>query len=258
MDLPPAPAIKHYFVDEAGDGTLFDRHGRIIVGQEGCSSHFILGVLDVADPAGLSQRLAALHAEVRADPFYERVESTQPERKKTALMFHAKDDIPEVRERVFKLLAKEDLRFFAEFRDKASLAMEILNRNAQSQTYHYTPNRLYDEMVKRLFKNLLHKAESYKVRFATRGSKDRTASLKTALEQARENFRRQWNIVGTAPIEVSSLQSRDSYLLQAADYFLWATQRVFTKGEDRYLRFLWPKVATIHDIDDRRKAITGV
>ena len=45
---------KHYFVDEAGDGTLFDRKGHVIAGTEGCSSHFALGVLDVADPAGWS------------------------------------------------------------------------------------------------------------------------------------------------------------------------------------------------------------
>jgi hypothetical protein len=37
--------IKRYFVDESGDPTLFGRRGKIIVGEEGCSTHFILGVL---------------------------------------------------------------------------------------------------------------------------------------------------------------------------------------------------------------------
>jgi hypothetical protein len=35
----------NYFVDEAGDGTLFNRKKRVVVGQEGCSKFFILGVL---------------------------------------------------------------------------------------------------------------------------------------------------------------------------------------------------------------------
>ena len=33
------PSIRHYFVDEAVDGTLFDKRGRITVGTEGCSRY---------------------------------------------------------------------------------------------------------------------------------------------------------------------------------------------------------------------------
>jgi hypothetical protein len=50
-------SVRHYFVDEAGDGTLFDARGQVIVGREGCSHYFILGVLDVADPERLSRDL---------------------------------------------------------------------------------------------------------------------------------------------------------------------------------------------------------
>jgi hypothetical protein len=60
-----------------------------------------------------------------------------------------------------------------------------------------------------------------------------------------------------APIEVSAVDSKAHYCLQAVDYFLWALQRVYTKGEDRYLRFLWDKVGVIHDVDDRSKAVYG-
>jgi hypothetical protein len=257
-DRPPVPATKHYFVDEAGDGTLFDRKGRVIAGQEGCSSHFILGVLDVTDPVGLSRKIWDLHRQVLADPFYDGIESFKLERGKTALLFHAKDDIPEVRERVFRLIAAEEVRFFAVVRDKRGLAADVRNKNEQSAAYRYHPNRLYDEMVTRLFKNLLHKDAGYQVCFARRGSKDRTDALKRALERARENFRRKWNITGTAPIEVSASQSADHPCLQAADYFLWALQRVYTKGDDRYLRFLWPRVSLVQDVDDRRTSQYGV
>src|SRR5439155_24715110 len=112
-EAPVAAEIKHYFVDEAGDPTLFDDRGRVIAGTEGCSSHFILGVLSVDDPLRLNERLAALHQTMLADPFFNGVESLKPERKKTALLLHAKDDIPEIRERVFRLLAAEAVRFFA-------------------------------------------------------------------------------------------------------------------------------------------------
>lgn len=88
---------KHYFVDEAGDGTLFDRKGRVIAGTEGCSSHFALGVLDVADLAGLEQRLVQLRLRILGDPYFSGVPSLKSEAGKTAIFFHAKDDIPEVR-----------------------------------------------------------------------------------------------------------------------------------------------------------------
>jgi hypothetical protein len=254
----PSAAIKHYFVDEAGDGTLFDRRGRVIAGQPGCSSHFILGVLNVSDPAGLSARISDLHRQVLADPFYQGVESLKPERGKTASLFHAKDDIPEVREHVFRLIAGEEVQFFAVVRDKRGVAVDVRNKNKQSSAYRYHPNRLYDEMVTRLFKNLLHKDAGYQVCFARRGSKDRTDALKRALERARENFRRKWNITGAAPIEVTACHSADHPCLQAADYFLWALQRVYTKQEDRYLRFLWPRVRLVQDVDDRRTSPVGV
>jgi hypothetical protein len=38
-----APSTRHYFVDEADDGTLFDGKGRVIIGSEGCSRFFSLG-----------------------------------------------------------------------------------------------------------------------------------------------------------------------------------------------------------------------
>ena len=67
------------------------------------------------DPSALSQSLIELRQEMLVDPYFAGVESFRPERKKTALLFHAKDDLPEVRYRVFNLLrvAGSALRFHA-------------------------------------------------------------------------------------------------------------------------------------------------
>lgn len=249
--------VRHYFVDEHGDGTLFDRKGRVIVGSEGCSSHFALGVLDVPDPVGLGSRLDQLRADILADPYFRGVESLKINRRKTALAFHAKDDIPEIRMLVIQLLAKEDVRFQAVIRDKRAIVAQVRNLNQISERYHYTPNRLYDEMVKRLFKNRLHQADGYRICFASRGRDDRTAALKLALEGARINFRKAWNIDANAPIEVSCVPAATSGALQAVDYFLWAMQRVFTRVEDRFLSVLCPRISLIIDADDRRKSPSG-
>jgi hypothetical protein len=41
-------------------------------------------------------------------------------------------------------------------------------------------------------------------------------------------------------------------------YFTWALQRLYERGEDRYLIYLWPAVHLVQDIDDTRKADYGV
>ena len=42
------------------------------------------------------------------------------------------------------------------------------------------------------------------------------------------------------------------------DYFLWALQRLYERGEDRYLKYLWRHVRLVVDADDRRKRGYGV
>lgn len=108
------PSSRHYFVDEGGDGILFSRKGKVLVGTEGCSRFFILGLLDVPDPAALKVRFDELRAQLMSDSYFKNVPSMQPHARKTALAFHAKDDLPEVRRDVFQVLRDtEGLRFFA-------------------------------------------------------------------------------------------------------------------------------------------------
>jgi hypothetical protein len=168
------PSLRQYFVDEAGDGTLFDERGRILVGQPGCSRFFMLGLLDVPDLDLLAGELDELRKRLLTDPYFKGIPSMQPEARKTALAFHAKDDLPEVRREVFQLLLRHHLRFFAVVRDKRNLVEYVRQRNERDATYRYHPNELYDYMVRRLFKTLLHKDDEYRVYFARRGGSDRT------------------------------------------------------------------------------------
>ncbi len=58
-----------YFVDEAGGPTLFNRKGRLIVGDEDCSRYFILGKLEIEEPEVLAKQLDALRSDLLADPY---------------------------------------------------------------------------------------------------------------------------------------------------------------------------------------------
>lgn len=256
--LRELPSIRHYFVDEAGDGTLFNTFGCIIVGTEGCSHFFILGLLDVSEPEALSHEMEELRAQLLADPYFKGVPSMQPETKKTALAFHAKDDIPEVRREVFNLLLRHKLRFFAIVRDKRKVVEYVRQRNERDPLYRYNPNELYDYLVRRLFKNLLHKDDEYNIHFARRGKADRTAALRHALETARQRFSTQSGISCSAPIHVIPSTPPVCAGLQAVDYFLWALQRLYERREDRYVGLLWPAFRLVHDLDDTRQAKYGV
>ncbi len=254
----PVPTERHYFVDEAGDPVLFNRRKRIVVGTEGCSSYFILGLMDISEPESLGNDLAELRSQLLADPYLAKVPSMQLERKKTALVFHAKDDVAEVRREVFKLLMNHSMRFFAVVRDKRQVVASVRQRNERSARYRYNPNELYDSLVSRLFKDRLHKDDGYHIRFAKRGTSDRTAALNKALEKARRNFEQKWGIASDAPIRVTATTPKNCAGLQAVDYFLWALQRFYERGEDRYLEFVWPSVSLVHDVDDTRQAKYGI
>ncbi|MFH1634454.1 MAG: hypothetical protein ABIG63_10680 [Chloroflexota bacterium] len=91
--MKPAP-VRNYFVDEAGDGTLFSRRGRVIIGKPGCSRFFILGLLDIPNPERLSQDLENLRAKLLADPYFDGVPSMQLEVKKTAHLFMLRTTFP--------------------------------------------------------------------------------------------------------------------------------------------------------------------
>jgi hypothetical protein len=258
MQAEANQSIRHYFVDEAGDGTLFDRKGRVLIGTEGCSRYFMLGLVDVPDPVSLQQDLDDLRARLLADPYFKDVPSFQPEAQKTVLAFHAKDDLPEVRREVFALLLRHSLRFLAVVRDKQKLLEYVRLRNERDAAYRYNPNEVYDYLVRRLFKNLLHKDDEYNITFARRGNSDRTAALRTALEAARLRFAEQWGIVSAAPLNVLPRSAHETAGLQAADYLLWALQRFYERREERYLQYAWPLVRLVHDVDDTRTAQYGV
>ena len=250
---------RYYFVDEGGDGTLFASRGKVIVGTPGCSRFFMLGLLDVADPVALENAFKELRTRLVNDPYFNGVPSMHADGRKTALAFHAKDDLTEVRKEVFTLLREMDgLRFFAVVTDKMSVLEYVRQQNERNPAYRYQPNELYDYLVRRLFKDRLHQDGGYEIMFSKRGQSDRTSALKQALDAARQRFTKEWGISSNAPMQVSAGIPLAHAGLQAVDYFTWALQRLYEMNEDRYVTYLWSSFHLVQDIDDKRKAGYGV
>lgn len=240
-----------YFVDEAGDLACFDRRGRIIVGTEGVSKCFIVGAALIPDPVGLASRLEDLRSRLLADRYFAGVPSMQPQGGKTARLFHAKDDVPEVRREVFAILQDADIELYAAFRRKRVLA-EQLRAHQERTGRKLDAEFVYEELVVSVFQNRLHLANEHHILFARRGKADRNIALTKAIELAKSRFESKWRKGIDRPVTVASTTPSESAGLQATDYYLWALQRLLERGETRYFKLLGRAFRVIHDRDDTR------
>jgi hypothetical protein len=248
--------VRRYFVDEAGDLSLFDRKGRVIVGNEGVSNYFMVGLAQIDNPAEVARRLDILRTELQADPYFKGVPSMQPEARRTALAFHAKNDLPEVRREVFRLLPQFGCKVQVAIRQKSVLASE-----AQSlHRYHRKKLRaddIYDDLVSRIFRNVLHKADENHIVFARRGSSDRIAALDAAIIHAKQRFADRWGGQHDKPTLIRAAYPHEVACLQVVDYYLWALQRLYERREDRYFAVIADGFRLIMDIDNKKNRRYG-
>ena len=255
---PEAPKTStHYFVDESGDGVLFGTQGRSLLTQDAVPKHFILGLLEVAQPETLAIEMEALRKDLLSDPYFKNVPSMQAIGGKTAKMFHAKDDVPEVRREVFRLLQKQEIKFFAVVRDMRSVLTYELERRRRDETYRYKPDGLYDSTVSRLFKDRLHSYDQCHIYFSKRGQANRTHAFEKALAIARQRFELKWNRDVKTQIHINIRGSAKVPCLQAVDYLLWALQRYYRSGESRFMEMMWDKVGLVHAVDELDQAPYG-
>jgi hypothetical protein len=248
--------IHHYFVDEAGDLTLFDKRGRRIIGNAGVSKYFMVGVALIPNPSFVSTELEKLRSSILSDPYFKNVPSLQVSRKKTAVCFHAKDDLPEIRREVFKLFPSFKTKILVAIRRKKSVA-DIAELTFSLLRQKLNTNQIYDDLVKRLFKNLLHKADTNEITFARRGKSVREEALRQAIKKAQLNFQQKWNIESSQPINIFPCYPSESAGLQVVDYYLWALQRLFERGEERFFLAIENDYRLIMDLDDTRKKEYG-
>ena len=62
---------RYYFIDEGGDSILFSRTGKVLIGSEGGSRFFMLGLLEAPDPTALRRILGDLRARLMSDPYFD-------------------------------------------------------------------------------------------------------------------------------------------------------------------------------------------
>lgn len=252
---PPDP-VHQYFVDEAGDLNFFDRRGREIVGSEGVSRCFIVGAALIPQPEALSAQLEMLRLRLLEDPYFAGVPSMGRAGGKTALLFHAKDDVAEVRREVFALLRSADVELYAAFRRKRIVAEQLRAHQIRTGT-KLGSDFIYEELTRAIFQDRLHLAETNHIVFARRGKSDRNVALSQAIALAKRRFEAKWRKGIDRPTTIASSTPSETVGLQVVDYYLWALQRLLELGESRFFNLLAPAFRLVHDIDDTRRRPYG-
>lgn len=253
MAEPSKPSEISYFIDEAGDTTLYDRRGKKLLVGDAASKYFILGKVRIADPDAVRRELKQLRSELLADPYFRDVPSMQREKGKTAVLFHAKDDRPEVRREVMKLLHKHDIKFYAVVRNKFALASYVRQQKKIDPKYRFREKELYQTLTRELFGRLRQFADVINLVFASRGNITRNDALRESLAAADKQFHQTFGFERKHELNVSAMGSREDECLQACDYFMWALQRHYEREESGYIEMLWDHVGEIVDLDCESK-----
>ena len=83
---------NHRFLDEAGDTTFYGKGKVPIIGQDGVSLWFIIGMVKFKEPLPiLRQRIVDLQNQVVADPYFREIPSINKKVKEGGFYFHATD-----------------------------------------------------------------------------------------------------------------------------------------------------------------------
>ncbi len=227
-----------YFVDESGDPIFFDKYGRNLITRDLASPILILGFIYTKNASVLRKEIIKLQDAVINDKYLCKI----PSWNKSIVSFHAKDDCPEVREKVFKLI--KDLDF------KAQVIVARKIEDIFRKKHNGDPEEFYSDLITKLFKNRLHLNNDITICFAARGNKNKQDYLENAIQTAKNEFDLKWKYKNNNAINIYSNIPSKEPCLQIIDYVEWAIQRAFIKKETRYIEFILDKVSMIWDLYD--------
>lgn len=236
----------HRFLDEAGDTTFYGKGKKNIIGTNGVSNVFILGMIKVKDPLDeVREKINSLQNKISLDEFY-RVPSVIKKISKSGYYLHATDDIPEIRKEMFDLIKTIDCSFEAVVGRKSIERYETKHKGKEEY--------FYADLLSHLLKNKLSKHEKLVMHISERGKSTKNHNLELAFLKAKQRFSKSnaTSNIKTKVVFNVNYPTKDP-LLNLADYFCWTIQRVFEKGETRYYNYLKGQIKLVIDLYDLKK-----
>lgn len=239
------PETFHRFLDETGDTTFYGRGRQIIIGTNGVSLSFGLGVVRIERPLDeVRQEVRALEAQVQADPLLNTIPSVQKRIASGGFYFHACKDTPDVRAVM--------LRYLRELPCESEMVVARKIPALFQKQHNGREDEFYADLLAHLLKNRLKRAGTLVFNIAQRGSSTREKVLTDALKLATDRAAKRWGGENLKARVVFNVQNpRSEPLLTVSDYLCWAVQRVFETGEVRYYNYLAEKIRLVVDLYDR-------
>ncbi len=241
------PIKTHRFLDEAGDTTFFGKGKTLIIGTEGVSLGFYLGMVKFnSELEMVRNQVLVLQQSVVDDSYLNVIPSIKKKIDGGGYYFHATDDPPEVRERFLKFIKLLDCSVEVMVARKIPSLFAKKHNNQESE--------FYADVLSHLLKNKLRMGQKVILNISERGMSTRNTNLELALDKATERFRKTQVDSDISSEVVFNVQNhRTEPLLNIADYLCWVVQRVFERGEMRFFSFVKEKVKVVIDLYDASK-----
>jgi len=242
---------KHRFLDEAGDTTFYGKGKVLTIGNEGSSHCFILGMLKINEPLDpVRNKVIELQQAIAEDSYFHGVPSIEKFKTTCGYFLHAKNDLPEVKKMAFELIKSIDCSFEAVVGRKIPTLYESKHNGKEAE--------FYADLLSHLLKNKLNAYSKLVLNISHRSTCTTHTNLQKGLNKAITNAQ------SNAPDKANDCnvvfnvqQPTAEPLLNIADYFCWAIQRVFERGETRYYDYISDQVAMVQDLYDFEKWKSG-
>lgn len=231
-EVPSPTYVYHRFLDEAGDTTFFGKGRTPIIGTTGVSNYFLLGMLSIHEPLDeVRLRVKKLHHDILSDPYLKPVASIQKKINKRGYYLHAKDDVPEVRKMVFELIVSVKCHFDAVICKK--------EYHVYAKKHNENQSEFYADMLSHLLQNSMTTHAKIVLNIAHRNRCTTHNNLQKGLDKAFLIAKNK----SAARLRLVDAHFNIQYpttepIINLADYFLWALQRMVERGETRYYDFL--------------------
>lgn len=234
----------HRFLDESGDTTFYGKKKRIIVGDNGVSKTFIIGMVKFKTKLEpIREQILMMQKEVATDEFFKDIPSIKKKVNKGGYYFHAKDDIPEVREKFLRYIKTLNCSFEAVVARKLPDMYE--SKHKRNEAWFYA------DLLSHLLKNKFTNHKKMVLNIASRGKSTKNHNLDLALIKAKERFNKAHpEKIMKTKVVFNVLEQTGEPLLNVADYFCWCIQNVFEKGQLRYYNFMKDQISTVVDLYD--------
>lgn len=244
MSDQPATFEYHRFLDEAGDTAFYGKGKLPIAGINGVSKCFMLGMLKIKEPLDVArEKVIALQNTISTDPYFTGIPSIEKKKALGGFFLHATDDVPEVRKMGFELLMNIDCSFEVVVARKIPELYERKHNGKEAE--------FYADLLSHLLKNKFRKYDRLVLNIAKRSKCTTQSNLELGLSKAMARSEKKHSSAERkCSVHFNVQEPTTEPLLNIADYFCWALQRVFERGETRYYDYLGDKISLVTDIYD--------